>query len=70
MLTKRDLDQIRKAIQDELSALRKDNKTIKEDISQIRKDIKTIVNFFDKEYLELRERVDRLEQHLNLPPLS
>ena len=36
-------------------------------VSKIRKDIKKIVNFFDQEYLGLRRRVERLEEHLNLP---
>lgn len=43
---------------------------IKEDITHIRKDIKTIVNYFDREYLNLRKRVERIEDHLNLSQLS
>lgn len=63
MLTKNDLNQIdtvvAKRIQTEL-------KPIKQDVAKIRKDMSTIVNFFDREYLELRKRVDRIEEHLNL----
>lgn len=47
--------------------IRDELKPIKEDIAQIRKDIKTITNFFDREYLELRNRVERIEEHLHLP---
>lgn len=39
-------------------------------IDKIQKDIKSIVNFFDKESLQLRKRVERIEEHLNLPPTS
>lgn len=45
-------------------------KPVKEDISKIRKDIKVIVDFFDQEYLNLRKRVERIEEHLNLSPLQ
>ena len=41
-------------------------KPIKDDIAQIRKDMKTLVNFFDREYLELRKRVERIEAHLKI----
>ncbi len=41
-------------------------KPIKKDILEIRKDMKTIVNFFDREYLELRNRVERIEEYLKL----
>lgn len=43
---------------------------IKKDISKIRKDMNEIIGFFDTEYMELRKRVERLEDHLNLPPIA
>lgn len=74
MLTKTDIKQIdrvvSKRIKEEINPIKKDVKTLKSDVSEIRKDIKTIVNFFDKEYLELRTRVERIEEHLNLEPIS
>lgn len=36
---------------------------------KVQKDIKKIVGFFDEEYLQIRKRVERLEEHLNLPSL-
>ena len=51
----------------DVSTLKKDMSTVKEDISQIRKDMKMIVSFFDREYLELRKRIERIELHLSLP---
>lgn len=67
MLTKTDLKQI-----DTIVTIRINNavKPIKQDTVQIRKDIKIIVSFFDREYLELRKRVERIEERLHLPPLS
>ena len=75
MLTKQDLSEIQKIVQQETSVIvekaiapiKKDISTMKSDISQIRSDVKTVVNFFDKEYLELRKRVERIEEHLHLP---
>ena len=63
MLTKSDLQQIDRLLEKRIN-------TVKEDVAQIRKDVKIIVNFFDKEYLALRKRVERIEEHLRLRPIS
>lgn len=71
MLTKSDLTQIQKIVNSETKKIvAQELKPIKEDVIHIRKDIKTIVNYFDREYLQLRKRVERLENHLHLSPLS
>lgn len=74
MLTKKDLQLIRAVVREEIGAelepIKKDIKTIKSDIVHIRKDSKTVVNFFDKEYLDLRNRIERLEEILKLPPIN
>ena len=49
--------------------LQQELKPIKEDIAKIRKDISVIVSFFDREYVELRRRVERIEHHLQLSRL-
>lgn len=75
-LTKNDLQQIRSIVREEvrdevkvqLDPVHKEIKTIKKDIVHIRKDINTIINFFDREYLELRSRIERIEDYLKLPP--
>ena len=46
--------------------IKEELKPIKDDITQIRKDMKQIVSFFDREYLELRKRVEHIEQHLGI----
>ena len=76
MLTKTDLAQIKKVVKTEFkgsvtkSDLRKELNPIRSDITKIRKDIDVIISLFDREYLEIRARVERIEQHLNLEPIS
>lgn len=60
----------RQIVQEELAPVRADIKVIKKDVVKIRSDIKTIVSFFGKEYVELRNRVERIEEHLGLSPLA
>lgn len=55
MLTKDDLNQIKKIVE-----------PIKKDVIQTRKDVKVLISYFDREYLELRKRIDRIEEHLGL----
>ncbi len=62
MLTKNDLSFVREIVQEE-------NKPIKRSISKIQKDIKVIISLFDREHVHLIKRVDRIEDHLKLPPL-
>ena len=74
MLTKKDLQQIgevvkiesKKVVQTELKPIKKDIRTIKTDITKIRQDQNTIIAFFDKAYLELRTRVEKIEEFLNI----
>lgn len=81
MLTKDDLSQIkgivqtetRKIVKEEVDPLKKDVKelkgdvkTLRTDVAKIRKGMDTIVGSFDREYLELRERVENIERHLGI----
>ncbi len=74
MLTKTDIKQIdnvvSKGIKKEISPIKKDIRTLKSDVSEIRRDIKTLINYFDRKYLEIRARVERIEEHLNLEQIS
>ncbi len=83
MLTKNDLQQIQSIVKTEVQQetkrivqketrkiVREELVPIKKYIAQIRNDMKTIANFFDREYLELRKRVERIEEHLYLSPIS
>ena len=94
MLTKTDLNQIRKVVREEIETesrsleenlqgeiklvrieIQKDIRALTNRVksleiitNRIQKDIKSIINFFDKEFLQLRKRVEKVEEHLNLPP--
>lgn len=66
-----------KTVKSDVASIRRDTKafkdelkTVKSDIASIRRDTKTIANFFDREYLTLRARVERVEEFLHLPPLA
>lgn len=49
-------------IQQDVRELKNRVKNLEIQVSKIQKDIKSIVDFFDKEYLALRKRVDKLEE--------
>lgn len=71
MLTKTDLKDIGNLLDERLDKQFKIKfKPIKSDISKIRKDIDVIISLFDREYINLRQRIERIEEHLNLPNLS
>jgi len=76
MLTKDDLNQIKQIVEpigrdvltlkNDFSALKNDVSTLKKDTSQIRTDVKVLISYFDSEYVELRKRVEKIEEHLDL----
>ena len=75
MLNKTDLQHIQKIVKTEVQQetrriVKEELNPVKKDITHIRRDIKTIVSFFDDEYLKLRKRVERIEDHLNLPTIT
>ncbi len=77
MLNNYDLQQIKKLLHEEVDPLKIDMKEVKSDInilksdsSKTRKDINTIVSFFDREYVDLRDRVGRIKEILKLAPRS
>lgn len=75
MLTKTDLQAIDNLIVkrvDEVvtKRIREEHKPIRKDISKMRKDIDVMLSLFDREYVNLRSRVERIEEHLNIPSMS
>lgn len=44
-------------------------KPVNKDLRKIKKDITTIIDYFDRGQMKLEKRVDRIENHLSLPPL-
>ncbi len=63
MLTKDELNQIRGIVKEENKA---SLKPVKEDIKQIRQDQNRIIAFFDKSYINLRSRVEKIEEVLGI----
>jgi hypothetical protein len=57
-------------IQNEIRLLKNQIKNLELRIKKIEKNTSTITSFFDKEYLDLRKQVKRIEEHLNLSSLS
>jgi len=53
-------------IKKDIAGIKRDLDPMKKDIVKIRKDLKTTINFFDREYLDLRERVEVIERRLNI----
>lgn len=66
MLDKNDLVEISKIVRGQTQAAVKiELKSIKQDIKKVRQDQNVIIKFFDEEYLDLRQRVERLEEKVN-----
>lgn len=73
MLDKNDLKQIgelirvetRQVVREEIKPLQQDVRTLKQDVKKIRQDQNVIIKFSDEEYLDLRQRVERLEEVVN-----
>lgn len=74
MLTKNDLVQIQKIVQCEIlwevKPLKKDVKFLKADIRYIKDPINVMITTFDNEDTRLRKRMERIENHLDLPSSS
>lgn len=70
MLTKLDLLQIKKIVQQEIhqevNPIKKDIKTLKLDVKKIQKTIDTMLDVLDREDVTLRKRVEKIEDHLAL----
>ena len=47
--------------------LKKEISPLKKDVKKIKFDIETIIGFFDNEYLNVNQRVKKIEKHLGLP---
>ena len=67
MLTKNDLNQISGLLDSKIEPLKKDVKVIKSDMSQLKRTQDTMLDLLDKEQMEQRKRIVRLEKHVGLP---
>lgn len=70
MLRKSDLQKISNVIANEIQPVKSDIKTLKTDVTKIRKDMNVVLGYLDKEYIDLRKRVERIEEHFGLPSIQ
>lgn len=59
---------VERIVEEKLMPVKKDIHTMKNDLTKIRADINMVITFFDREFLALRARVERIEEHLGLTP--
>ena len=68
MLTRDDLIAIEKLINKGVNI---GTKSVKQDFKKyIDRKFKLVIDFFDRDYLNLKKRVDRIDSHLDLPPMQ
>jgi t-SNARE complex subunit (syntaxin) len=67
MLTKNDLNEISGLLDTKLESIKKDINTLKKDVKQIRNDQGTMLDLLDKEQMQQRKRIVRLEEEVGLP---
>ncbi len=60
MLSNNDLDAIQTRIDGAL-------KPVNKKLNKLQKDLNIVINSFDNDIIETKQRIDRIEQHLNLP---
>jgi peptidoglycan hydrolase CwlO-like protein len=53
-------------LKSDVGTLKKDVSTLKRDMAETRNDIKTLIAYFDRDYVNLRIRIDRIEEHLGI----
>jgi hypothetical protein len=71
MLTKNDLNQISGLLDERLDTklepIKKDIKVLKSGLSKLQKTQDTMLDLLDKEQMQQRKRIVRLEEHVGLP---
>jgi hypothetical protein len=64
------VQQIRLAVREEVKPLAKEVKLLKKEMRSLKETVGVAIGVFDRADNKLRKRVDRIEDHLNLPPLK
>jgi len=67
MLTKTDLQHITKIVKAENESLRFE---MRKGFNKLDKKLEYTINFLDRDYIKLLKRIDRIEKHLGLEPIS
>ncbi|HRN96176.1 MAG TPA: hypothetical protein PLD54_01885 [Candidatus Levybacteria bacterium] len=70
MLTKEDLSAIGQIVDEKIekqvSPINKNVKSIKSDLNKVQKDVRVMLAVLDRADVELRQRVERIEEHLGI----
>lgn len=66
MLTSQELHQIQEIFQKEMLPINKDLKIINKDLGETRNDVKVLISYFNHDYVNLRKRIEVLEEHLGI----
>jgi|GEM_PF-4379368 len=66
MLTSQELHQIQEIFQKEMLSINKDLKIINKDLGETRNDVKVLISYFNHDYVNLRKRIEVLEEHLGI----
>ena len=64
------LDKRLSSVDERLGKVEVELRKVKKAVKKTQKDINIIVDFFDRDYLELKARVERIEGFLKIPPLT
>lgn len=67
---KKDIKSLKKnvgSLKTDVDSLAKDVKVLKRDVSRVKKDQRTMLDLLDKEQMQQRKRIIRLEEHAGLP---
>jgi hypothetical protein len=59
-----------KSLETDVQSLKTDNHAFKRNFTKIHKDMNLVINFFDRDYLSLLGRVERIEKNLGISALS
>ncbi len=49
-----------------MNQLQKDMKVVRKDFAETRNDVKVLIAYFDREYVNLRKRLETIEEHLGI----
>lgn len=75
MITDKDITKLKQAFatKEDLNAIRnlitQSLKPVNKKLNKLQKDLNIVINTFDKNIIETKHRVDRIEKHLDLPPI-
>lgn len=60
------LDKRLNPIDQKLDGLQKDIRVAKKDLAETRNDVKVLISYFDREYVNLRKRIEAIEERLGI----